>query len=207
MALPATIDIAQKYLFADMEEMSAAGIPELIQQRLIRLRDMYNFWLSFPSKKDLEIVSELESRYKIGKSTAYEDVRIIKRVLGDLAKTTKDYHRYKFCNMIDESFAMAKRTKDARAMASAANFYAKYTQLDKEDVLDKGYDKIIVQPFEPTDDPTVLGIKAIPNVRERIKLKIQQYWSDDIEDVDVEEVEFNEDQIFNIKPQNDETVL
>ena len=69
MALPATIDIAQKYLFADMEEMSAAGIPELIQQRLIRLRDMYNFWLSFPSKKDLEIVSELESRYKIDRKS------------------------------------------------------------------------------------------------------------------------------------------
>ena len=168
MPLPATIDIAQKYLFADAQEMTDAGIPELIQQRLIRLRDMYNFWLSFPSKKDLEIVGELENRYKIGKSTAYEDVRIIKRVLGDLAKTTKDYHRYKFCNMIDESFAMAKRMKDARAMASAANFYAKYTQLDKEDILDKGYDKIIVQPFEPTDDPTVLGIKAIPNVREQI---------------------------------------
>ena len=205
MPLPATIDIAQKYLFADAQEMTDAGIPELIQQRLIRLRDMYNFWLSFPSKKDLEIVGELENRYKIGKSTAYEDVRIIKRVLGDLAKTTKDYHRYKFCNMIDESFAMAKRMKDARAMASAANFYAKYTQLDKEDILDKGYDKIIVQPFEPTDDPTVLGIKAIPNVRERIKKKIQQYWSDDIEDVDLEEVEFNEDQIFNLK--KDETVL
>lgn len=205
MPLPATIDIAQKYLFADAQEMTDAGIPELIQQRLIRLRDMYNFWLSFPSKKDLEIVGELENRYKIGKSTAYEDVRIIKRVLGDLAKTTKDYHRYKFCNMIDESFAMAKRMKDARAMASAANFYAKYTQLDKEDILDKGYDKIIVQPFEPTDDPTVLGIKAIPNVRERIKKKIQQYWSDDIEDVDFEEVEFNEDQIFNLK--KDETVL
>ncbi|RGZ69589.1 hypothetical protein DW978_10540 [Phocaeicola vulgatus] len=66
--------------------------------------------------------------------------------------------------------------------------------------MDKGYDKIIVQPFEPTDDPTVLGIKPIPNVRDRIKSKIQQYWSDDIEDVDFEEVEFNEDDIFNPKP-------
>ena len=64
-----------------------------------------------------------------------------------------------------------------------------------------------MQPCEPTDEPTVLVIKAIPNGRERIKLKIQKYWSDDIEEVDFEEVEFNEDQIFNIKPQNDETVL
>lgn len=106
-------------------------------------------------------MQELEYRYKISKSSAYDDVRIIKRLLGDLAKTTKDYHRYKFCQMIDETFEMARRIKDARAMGAAANYYGKYTQLDKEDILDKGYDKIIVQPFEPTDDPTVLGIKPI----------------------------------------------
>lgn len=207
MPVPATIDVCEKYLFADINEMTADGIPELIQQRLIRLRDMYNYWLQFPRKKDLEIVSELERRYQVGKSTAYEDIRIIKRLLGDLAKTTKDYHRYKFCQMIDETFDMAKRIKDARAMGAAANYYGKYTQLDKEDILDKGYDKIVVQPFEPTDDPTVLGIKPIPNIREKIKSKIQQYWSDDIEDVEFEEVEFNEDDIFKINPQGNETVL
>lgn len=200
MPVPATIEVCERYLFADVDEMTADGLPELIQQRLIRLRDMYNYWLQFPRKKDLEIVQELEYRYKISKSAAYEDIRIIKRLLGDLAKTTKDYHRYKFCQMIDETFEMARRIKDARAMGAAANYYGKYTQLDKEDILDKGYDKIIVQPFEPTDDPTVLGIKPIPNVRDRIKSKIQQYWSDDIEDVDFEEVEFNEDDIFNPKP-------
>lgn len=207
MPVPATIEVCEKYLFAGINEMTADGIPELIQQRLIRLRDMYNFWLQFPRKKDLEIVDELEHRYKISKSTAYEDIRIIKRLLGDLARTTKDYHRYRFCQMIDETFDMAKRIKDARAMGAAANYYGKYTQLDKEDILDKGYDKIIVQPFEPTDDPTVLGIKPIPNVREKIKSKIQQYWSDDIEDVEFEEVEFNEEDIFKIKPQGNEAVL
>ena len=207
MPVPATIDMCSRYLFADVNEMTTDGVPEVIQQRLLRLRDMYNFWLQFPRKKDLEIVSELELRYKVSKSTAYEDIRIIKRLLGDLAKTTKDYHRYKFCQMIDETFDMAKRTKDARAMGAAANYYGKYTQLDKEDIRDKGYDKIVVQPFEPTDDPSVLGIKAIPNVREKIKSKIQQYWSEDIEDVEFEEVEFNEDEIFNTKPKSDETVL
>ena len=119
MPVPATIDVCQKYLFADVSEMVADGIPELIQKRLIRLRDMYNLWLQFPRKKDLEIVGELERRYMIGKSAAYEDVRIIKRLLGDLNKTTKDYHRFKFCQMIEETYEMAKRIKDARAMAQA----------------------------------------------------------------------------------------
>lgn len=81
MPVPATIDVCQKYLFADVSEMVADGIPELIQKRLIRLRDMYNLWLQFPRKKDLEIVGELERRYKIGKSAAYEDVRDRKSVV------------------------------------------------------------------------------------------------------------------------------
>ena len=53
MPVPATIEVCEKYLFADVNEMAADGIPELIQQRLIRLRDMYNYWLQFPRKKDL----------------------------------------------------------------------------------------------------------------------------------------------------------
>ena len=46
MPVPATIEVCEKYLFADVNEMAADGIPELIQQRLIRLRDMYNYWLN-----------------------------------------------------------------------------------------------------------------------------------------------------------------
>lgn len=83
-------------------------------------------------------------------------------------------------------------------MASASNYYGKYNQLDKDDQVDKGYDQIVVQPFTPTDDPTVIGLKPIPNVREKIKTTIQKYWHDEIEDVDYEPADFNEDDIFKI---------
>lgn len=206
MPVPATIEVCRDHLFSDREEMTQNNIPVVIQERLIRLRDMYNLWLNFPRKKDVEIVKELELRYKIQRSTAYEDIRIIKALLGDLNKSTKDFHRWKFCGMLDEAYEMAKRMKDARAMVAAADKYGKYTQLDKEDLIDRGYDKIQVQPFEPTDDPSVIGIKPIPNIRQRIQDKIKQYWSDDIEDIDYEVVEYNEDDIFH--PQkSDETVL
>jgi hypothetical protein len=117
MPIPATIDICEKYLFADVSEMVQEGVPEIIQKRLVRLRDLYNYWMNFPGKKDMEIAEEDMRRNGIGKSAAYEDVRILKKLLGNFAKTTKDYHRYKFALMIDESFQMAKRTKDAKAMA------------------------------------------------------------------------------------------
>lgn len=196
MPLPATYDIAREHLFSSVDEMTAAHVPQLIQERLIRLRDMYNFWLQYPSLKDQEIVLELKKRYNLGKSAAYEDIRIIKYLLGDLNRATKDYHRFRFSQMISEAYDMGRRTRDARAMASAANFYGKYTQLDKDDERDLGYDKIVVQPFEPSNDPSILGIKPIPNIRQRIDQKIKQYMNEDIEDVTFEEVEFNEEDIF-----------
>lgn len=206
MPVPATIDVCRNYLFADSDKMKAEGVPMVIQERLIRLRDMYNYWLQFPRKKDMEIVDELGRRYDISKSTCYEDVRIIKQLLGDLNQSTKEYHRLKFSQMIEETFDVARRVKDARAMAAAANYYGKYNKLDKEEAEDKGYDKIVIQPFEPTDDPTVIGIKPIPNLRDKIKSKIEQYWNDDIEDVEFEEIEFDEEKLFKQGGHPDETV-
>lgn len=206
MPVPATIDQARDYLFADRKKMQSDGVPQVIQERLIRLRDIYTYWLQFPLKKDLEIVNEIKCRYAVSTSTCYEDIRIIKQLLGDLNKSSKEYHRFRFCQMIQESYEVAKKKKDARSMAAAANYYGKYTMLDKEEAEDKGYDKIVVQPFEPTDDPTVIGIKPIPNLREKIKSKIDQYWSDDVEDVEFEEIEFDEEKLFKQGEQPDETV-
>lgn len=207
MPLPSTLETARIHLFSSVEEMTRAGIPERIQQKLIRLRDMYNFWLQYPHLKDMDIVLELKKRYGIEKSAAYDDIRSIKFLLGDLNKASKDFHRFRFEQMISSAYEMGKRTKDARAMAAASNYYGKYMQLDKEDEKDLGYDQIVVQPFEPTSDPSVLGIKQIPNIREKIDSKIKQYWNEDIEDVDFEEIEFNEDDIFKaptLKPKDNE---
>ena len=74
---------------------------------------MYNYWLQYPRIREQEIVLELQKRYQIQKSAAYEDIRIIKYLLGDLNKATKDYHRYRFIQRNEESYEMAKRIKDA----------------------------------------------------------------------------------------------
>ena len=52
MPVPAIIDVAHQYLFADIDKMQAANLPDVTIKHLIRLRDIYNFWLNFPSKRD-----------------------------------------------------------------------------------------------------------------------------------------------------------
>lgn len=205
MPLPKTIDICRESLFDDREKMESKGVPAIIQERIIRLRDLYNFWLNYPSKKDREIVQELINRYGIQRSAAYEDVSLIRYLLGDLNKAGKDFHLWKFNNMITKAYEMAERRKDPRSMVAAADKYGKYNKLDKEDALDHGFDRIQIQPFEPTDDPSAVNMRAIPNLRKKISDKIRQYWNEDIEDIDFDPVEFNEDKIFN-PPVNNEAV-
>ena len=63
------------------------------------------------------------------------------------------------------------------------------------------YDLIFVQPFTATDDPSVLGIKPIPNIQEKIQKMIAKYRAEtiDIEDVEYEEADLEEDVLFNDK--------
>lgn len=205
MPIPKTLEICKSHLFDDRNKMEEAGVPLIIQERIIRIRDMYTVWLNFPSKKELEIVAELIQRYGIQKSAAYDDVRIIKTLLGDLNKASKDFHRWQFNNMIRKAYEMAERRKNPDAMVKAADKYGKYNQLDKEDILDNPWETIQVQPFEPTSDPTVIGIKPVPNIKEKIAKKIKQYWNEDIEDVTFEEADFQEESLFNIKSQDADT--
>lgn len=200
MPLPAIIDTARDHLFADANDMQRIGLPLATQEHIFRLRDLYNFWLQHPRIKDKEIILKLQQDYKLGKSQAYSDLSILKLLLGEFQKTSKDYHRYRFIEMINEAYEVARVNKDAKAMATAADKYAKYTQLDKEDEINFDYDKIAVQAFVPTDDPSVAGFKPVPNLREVIRNTIKKYEKECeyIEFVEVEEADFNPDNIFKV---------
>ena len=70
--------------------------------------------------------------------------------------------------MIERSFAIAENRKDARAMAAATVNYIKANQLDKTEEQSIDWDVVLVQPFDITENPEVLGIKRIPNIDKKI---------------------------------------
>lgn len=202
MPLPSIADAAQQYLFTDRDKMIRSGVPEATINHIIRIRDVYSYWLQFPKKKDREIVSELMRRGNIQRSAAYEDLRLIKQLLGDLNKVSKDYARYRFLQMVERAYEVAENSGDARSMVAAADKLGKYMGLAEADEVDKGYDKIPVQIFAVTDNPEVIGLKRLPNARDRIKAMKQKYWNEEIVDVEAEEVDYDIDSIFHPKPIN-----
>ncbi len=202
MPLPSIADAAQQYLFTDRDKMIRSGVPEATINHIIRIRDVYSYWLQFPQKKDREIVGELMQRGNIQRSAAYEDLRLIKQLLGDLNKVSKDYARYRFLQMVERAYEVAENSGDARSMVAAADKLGKYMGLAEADEVDKGYDKIPVQIFAVTDNPEVIGLKRLPNARDRIKAMKQKYWNEEIVDVEAEEVDYDIDSIFHPKPIN-----
>ena len=90
-------------------------------------------------------------------------------------------------------------------MEKAASSYAKYNRVDLEDEQAVPYDLIVVQPFTATDDPSVLGIKPIPHINERIHVLLKKYQAEniDIEDIEYEDADIEERSLFPEKDQDE----
>ena len=199
------LEICSKDLFTAEDELLEKYNAEQ-EQRVLRLRDMYNYYISNPDTKDRQFVDTAMSRHGIMKSQAYADLSIIKSLLPLLSSASRDFHRFRFNEMILETYQMAKARKDTKTMEKAASSYAKFNRVDLEDEQALPYDLIVVQPFTATSDPRVLGIKPIPNVEEKIAAMLKKYRQEsmDIDDVDYEEVDLEEEELFNPKPLHEE---
>lgn len=78
-------------------------------------------------------------------------------------------------------------------MERAATSYAKFNNVNVEDEQSVPYDKIVVQPFTATSDPSVLGIKPIPNIEKKITDLIEKYRA---ESIDIDDVEYEDADIY-----------
>ncbi len=192
MSVPSIHDIVQSDLFTSETELREK-FPQTSVDRLLRIRAMYNWLISNPETKDKEFVDECISRYNIHKTVAYEDLQILKKVLPHITQASRDYHRWKYNEMILETYAMAKKRKDTKTMERAATSYAKFNNVNVEDEQSVLYDMIVVQPFTATQDSSVLGIKPIPNIDKKIKQLIEKYRA---ESIDIDDIEFEEADII-----------
>lgn len=204
MPNPDTLEICRIDLFTAQDELRQR-YAESVVERILRIRDEYNWFLSNPDAKDRQFVETAVSRHGVCRAQAYSDLVIVKSLLPHLAQASRDFHRYRFNEMILETFQMAKKRKDTKTMEKAASSYAKYNRVDLEDEQAVPYDLIVVQPFTATDDPSVLGIKPIPHINERIHALLKKYQAEniDVEDIEYEEADIEECTLFPEKNQDE----
>lgn len=190
--LPVNIDEYASLLPLDDDQLLEQHVNPLMLERLHRIRGLYAFWLQYPNKSTKDIVQQDIDLFKISQSKAYEDVRLVQKLLGDIQAMTKDFARWRFNQMNERHVLMAERDRDHRAIALLEKNFIKANQLDKEDTPDMAFDQIVPLQIEPTDDPTVLGIRRIPDLRGMIRKMIAKYSKSDIEDAQYVEIEQDE---------------
>ena len=205
MPTPNTIEVCRTHLFTKEVELREQ-YPQQIVDKVLRVREMYNWFIANPDGTDREFVSEVCQRHGIHRTTAYSDLAVVKSLLPMLGSASRDFHRWRTNEMLIATYKMAEKRKDSKTMERAATAYGKLNRVDLEDEQAMPYDMIVPQPFTATDDPRVLGIEPIPNINEKISAMTQKYRAEtiDIEDVEFEEVDLEFDTLFPDPKQSDD---
>ena len=181
-------------MFEDVDDPSFTTLPDLIKNRCLRLRSLYTEANDFPMRKDSVLISSLMKKFKsLSRTQAYEDLRIVKTILGDVHEASKEYHRWRAIQWIEDTYRAAVAAGDNNARVKAIDIYGKLTKLNVEDEAIIDWSRIPKQPFTITMDPTNLGLKPIPDIRKYIDNTIAEFSKDDIVDVDFEEIDTNYD--------------
>ena len=102
MPIPNTLDICRKDLFAN-EGKLREEYPEVVVVRVLRIRDMYLWTVANPEAKDRQFVEELLNRYDVSRVMAYKDLGIVKSLLPSISAASRDFHRWRFNEMILET--------------------------------------------------------------------------------------------------------
>lgn len=196
--MPDTLEVCRTDLFTDVDTLRQK-FPDTIVDRVLRIRDLYNHILSYPETKDKDAVNMLLNHFPgIGKSTAYADLGVIKRLMPLIAQSSRDFNRWQYNEAIWETYRMAKARKDTKTMERCLTSFAKYNGVEKEAETQLPYEKIVPQPFCATLDVRVLGIDPIPDVFNVIERLTKEMAGDNREilDVEAESADLEEDKLF-----------
>ena len=186
MSVPTDLDKYQGWLALDENQLQEEHVPAQTIERVIRFRALYTYWCRFSSKSPRDLVEYDMAFFKVSESQAYDDIHCVKIIVGNLQESSKKFWRWRINQMIEEDRKAAKRDGEHRAVASMQKNLIKNNLTDKEDTPDLAFDKIVPLEIVATDDPSVIGIKKIPDLRGRIKKLIKKY------DAEAEFAEFTE---------------
>ena len=191
MKAPVNIDEYAKRLPLDISELREEKLPEAFIDRIMRLRGLYTYWLQFPSKQTADLVEYDTKMWNVRKTQAYEDIQLVKALIGDLQQSNKDFWRWRINTMIMDDHKAARRAGEWRAVATMQKNLILNNKTDKEDPIDLQLDRIIPQAFEMTDNIGIIIPEAKKTSRKKIEDMLRKYGMKDgmrIDDTDFEEV-------------------
>ena len=193
MSLPVNIDDYSRYIVMSDEQLLDEHVGNHILERLHRLRGLYAYWLQFPDKFERDILQQDMTLFGVKRAQAYDDVRLVQVLLGNMQQATRNFMRWKINQDLEADLKAARRSGDHRAVASLEKVRVLNNRTDKEDEPDTNYDRIPLFGVTFTSNPKALGIDGYEN-EAALRKDIENYnrkfsREKDLEYTDFEEVE------------------
>ncbi len=163
MPLPVNLDEYTRYIVMNDDELLEERVSPTIIQRLHRLRGLYAYWLQFPDKFERDILQQDIALFGVGRAQAYDDVRLVQILLGDMQQATRNFMRWKINQDLEADLRAARRASDHRAVASLEKVRVLNNRTDKEDEPDTAYDRIPLFGVVMTSNPAALNIPGYDN--------------------------------------------
>ena len=195
MPLPVNIDEYVSYIVMNDEELRDQHVSPAVIQRLHRLRGLYAYWLQFPDKFERDILQQDISLFGVGRAQAYDDVRLVQILLGNMQQATRNFMRWKINQDLEADLRAARRQGDYRSVASLEKVRVMNNRTDKEDEPETNYDRIPLFGVVFTSNPSALNIPGYDNEASLRKdiIAMNKRYSREIENekefIDYEEVE------------------
>ena len=195
MPLPVNIDEYVSYIVMNDEELRDQQVSPAVIQRLHRLRGLYAYWLQFPDKFERDILQQDISLFGVGRAQAYDDVRLVQILLGNMQQATRNFMRWKINQDLEADLRAARRQGDYRSVASLEKVRVLNNRTDKEDEPETNYDRIPLFGVVFTSNPSALNIPGYDNEASLRKdiIAMNKRYSREIENekefTDYEEVE------------------
>ena len=163
MPLPVNIDEYVSYIVMNDEELRDQHVSPAVIQRLHRLRGLYAYCLQFPDKFERDILQQDISLFGVGRAQAYDDVRLVQILLGNMQQATRNFMRWKINQDLEADLRAARRQGDYRSVASLEKVRVLNNRTDKEDEPDTNYDRIPLFDVVFTSNPAALKIPGYDN--------------------------------------------
>lgn len=163
MPLPANLDEYTRYIVMNDDELKEERISTAIIQRLHRLRGLYAYWLQFPDKFERDILQQDIALFGVGRAQAYDDVRLVQIILGNMQQANRNFMRWKINQDLERDLKEARRQGDYRSVASLEKVRVLNNRTDKEDDPQTDYDRIPLFGVVMTSNPSVLKIEGYDN--------------------------------------------
>ena len=77
MPTPSALEVCRTDLFTKEDELRE-NYPQSVVDKVLRVREMYCWFISNPDSTDREFVVELLQRHDVSKVTAYSDLAVVK---------------------------------------------------------------------------------------------------------------------------------